>query len=52
MVQEEHLAGVNRIIDQASVLEDPAEVKRAQELREEIRMKSYNPDTDFYNAKY
>ena len=52
IVQEEHLAGVNRIIDQASVLEDPAEVKRAQELREEIRLKSYNPDTDFYNAKY
>eukprot|EP00571_Detonula_confervacea_P015644 CAMPEP_0172310158 /NCGR_PEP_ID=MMETSP1058-20130122/11326_1 /TAXON_ID=83371 /ORGANISM="Detonula confervacea, Strain CCMP 353" /LENGTH=140 /DNA_ID=CAMNT_0013022927 /DNA_START=70 /DNA_END=492 /DNA_ORIENTATION=+ len=45
---EEHLAGVNRIIAQASVLENPDKVRDEQE----IRKKSYNPDADFYNAKY
>lgn len=46
------MVGVNRIIDQASVLEDADEVKDEQHRREEIRKKSYNPDADFYNAKY
>ena len=50
--QEEHLTGVNRIIAEASVLEDADVVKDEQHRREEIRKKSYNPDSEFYNAKY
>lgn len=43
---------VNRIINQASVLENPDEVKDEQHRREETLKKSYNPDAAFYNAKY
>ena len=46
------MTGVKRIIDEASVLEDADVVKDEQHRREEIRKKSYNPDSEFYNAKY
>eukprot|EP01083_Nonionella_stella_P073327 198197_1 len=47
---EEHLSGVDRIIDEASALEDPLEVKQEQHLQEEIRKKS--ADQEFENSKY
>lgn len=43
---EEHLLGVNRIINQASVLEDPEKVSDAHQQFSELAA------TDFYNAKY
>ena len=51
-MEEEHLNAVNSIINQASVLENPDEVRDMQHRREELNKKSYNPDTDFYNSKY
>ena len=51
-LQEEHLTGVNNIIDQASVLESPDEVRYEQQRREELHKESYNPDAEFYNQKY
>ena len=47
---EEHLLGVDRIINSASALEDPLEVKHEQDLREQIRMK--HEDRMFRNSKY
>ncbi len=41
---EEHLTGVNRIINSASALEDPLEVKHEQEMQAET--------FDFDNSKY
>jgi len=49
---EEHQLSVKRIIDQASVLEDPETIREQQRLKEEMRQKSYNPDAVFYNSKY
>ena len=46
------MTGVKKIIDQASVLENPDEVMTNQKRKEEIRQKSYNPDAEFYNSKY
>ncbi len=46
------MTGVKRIIDQASVLEDPDKIKEEQRLCKEMRKKSYNPNTAFFNAKY
>ena len=46
------MKGVNRIIDEASVLEDADKVNEQHRLSEEMRKKSYNPDAEFYNAKY
>ena len=50
LMQEEHLAGVNRIIAQASVLEDADEVEEDHRRQEEVRKQSY--ETDFRNSKY
>ena len=47
---EEHLLGVDRIINSASALEDPLEVKHEQDLKEQIRMK--HEDRMFRNSKY
>jgi hypothetical protein len=44
--QEEHLLGVNQIINQPSVLEDPEKVSDAHQQFSELTA------TDFYNAKY
>ena len=44
--QEEHLLGVNRIINQASVLENPEKVIDAHQQYSELAA------TEFYNAKY
>ena len=49
-IQEEHLKGVTNIIDQASVLENPDDVRDEQHRREEDH--KINPDTQFYNQKY
>eukprot|EP01083_Nonionella_stella_P000388 1124_1 len=49
-MEEEHLNAVNSIINQASVLEDPNEVRDMQHRREEQNKKRL--DTDFYNSKY
>ena len=49
-IQEEHLKGVTNIIDQASVLENPDDVRDEQHRREENH--KINPDTQFYNQKY
>ena len=49
-MEEEHLNAVNSIINQASVLENPNEVRDMQHRREELNKKSL--DTDFYNSKY
>ena len=49
-LQEEHLAGVNRIIASASVLEDPEQIKKGQLIQEEIRMRTL--EQTFVNAKY
>jgi len=46
------LAGVDKIIKQASVLENADEVRDEQHRNEEMRKKNYNPDADFYNQKY
>lgn len=51
-LKEEHLAGVDRIINSASALEDPHEVKHEQEMKEEIMKKNYDPDRVFENSKY
>jgi hypothetical protein len=48
--QEEHLAGVHRIINSASVLEDPKEIEKEHDLQEEIRMQTI--ERSFENAKY
>lgn len=45
-VQEEHLMGVNRIINQASVLENPEKVAGAHRQHSELAA------SEFYNAKY
>ena len=50
IIQEEHLADVNRIINSASVLEDPQEIKKMQGMKEEIRMRTL--EQTFMNAKY
>jgi hypothetical protein len=50
IAQEEHLAGVNRIIAAASVLEDPEQVKKAQHIQEKIRLQTL--EQTFVNAKY
>ncbi|KAL7464975.1 hypothetical protein ACHAW6_000172 [Cyclotella cf. meneghiniana] len=47
---EEHLAGVHCIINTASVLEDPAVIKKKQQLEEEIRRRAV--ERSFDNAKY
>ncbi len=47
---EEHLSGVDRIIDEASVLEDPLEVEHDHEQQEETRKKL--ADQVFENSKY
>ena len=49
---EEHLTGVNRIINSASALEDPLEVKHEQEMQSEIRKKRFDSDLVFENSKY
>ena len=49
-MEEEHLKAVNSIINQASVLEDPNEVRDIQHRREELNKKRL--DTEFYNSKY
>jgi len=43
---------VNLIINSASALEDPVEVKHEHEKQEEFLKKSYNPDQVFENSKY
>jgi len=43
---------VDKIIKQASVLENADEVRDEQHRNEEMRKKNYNPDADFYNQKY
>ena len=48
--QEEHLVGVHRIINSASVLEDPKEIEKEHDLQEEIRMQTI--ERSFENAKY
>jgi hypothetical protein len=48
--QEEHLAGVDRIINTASVLEDPEVIKKEQQLDEDIRRRAV--ERSFDNAKY
>ena len=48
--QEEHLAGVHRIINTASVLEDPEVIKKEHQLEEEIRRRAV--ERSFDNAKY
>ena len=47
ITQEEHSEQVDRIIRQASVLEDAEEVKYNQYHSEEVRK-----DSNFYNTKY
>ena len=47
---EEHLSDVDRIIDEASVLEDPLEVEHDHEQQEETRKKL--ADQVFENSKY
>ena len=44
------MKGVTNIIDQASVLENPDDVRDEQDRREEDH--KINPDTQFYNKKY
>ena len=44
------MAGVNRIIAQASILEDADEVEEDHRRQEEVRKEIY--ETDFHNSKY